>query len=577
MWALWSRIRRLSATEMIALLAWLLALAVLRHRIPFGVSHRDEAFYSAMPYSFLIGNRPFFDERAIHQTAGILLLPLYKLYLAVAGSGDGIILFNRYLYLTYVAFCSLLVQRLLTRLVSFSSACWAAALLVTFGYFNLFALSYNSQGAFGFLCGVLLSAQALLGGRPARGLFFANLFFLSAVFSYPGLVVALVPYNLSVVAWLYWKTSRAAFRSGLLGLGAGLAAALALLGPFALWLSGERYERLRMFQASLGYATVSGLAKLDFYHSSAWAWRWTLLAYSALFVLLPLACCWFKRGLWLLAPLGALGCIACYRLGATLSIPTRATFFFMAIPVLAPACVALNRRWLFGRFLLVLVWAPSVLSMVAVTYSSSNGLTAALLGALGAVVAGIAAFGALLAARSKQNPRDRLAYQCVLLCFAGACLACEVHSMYAYVYDETDPQFSSHDTRVRSGPMRGTIAARANAQVCEAIDRDLKNLAHSAQTLTVFDGFATGYMSTRLRPRTWAQWIYWGIPAPARIQLMQETFGDIALLPDLVLKIRVEKASKVLWAKYERGHYHRVIERKDLGYEILQKNGLEAE
>jgi len=572
MWALWSRIRKLSVADVAGLLAWLAALGALRYRIPFGVSHHDEAFYSAMPYSFLIGNQPYFDERAIHQNAGILLLPLYRLYLAVAGSADGIILFNRYLYLSYVGFCSLLVCRFVTRITNFSSACWAAALVVAFGYFNLFALSYNSQGALGFLCGVLLSAHALLGPRPGRALFLANLFFLSAVFSYPGLVIVLLPYNSAVLAWLYWKTSRPTLINGLWGLAAGLAVALAVLVPFWFWLSGVRYERLRGLQVGLGYATVSSLSKLDFYHSDAWEWRWALLAYSALFVLLPLACHWLRRGLWLLALAGAVASILCYRLGWNLKIPTLATFFFMAIPVLAPVCVALNRAWPHGRSLLVLVWAPSVLSMLAVTYTSSNGLTAALLGALGAVVAGIAAFGALLAARAEHEPQARLGYQLVLVAFACACLGCEVHSMFAYVYDDTNPQFAGHDTRVKSGPMRGTIATRDEARFVETIDRDLKSLAGSAESLTIFDGFATGYLSTRLRPRTWTQWIYWGIPRAYQKQLLEETFGDPAQLPDLVLKVRQESSSKRLWAKYERGRYHKIIDRKELGYVILQRN-----
>jgi len=570
-----SKIRQLSAAEIIAVLAWLAALGTLRYRIPYGVSHRDEAFYSAMPYSFVIGNQPYFDERAIHQNAGVLLLPLYRLYVALVGSADGIILFNRYLYLAYIGFCSLLVYRLLARIANFSSACWAAALLVTFGYFNLFALSYNSQGAFGFLCGVLLSAHALLGPRPGRGLFVANLFFLSAVFSYPGLIIALLPYNLVVLAWLYWKTSRSTWINGLFGLCAGLAAALLALVPFALWLTGERLERMRGLQVALGYATVR-FAKLDFYHSSAWAWRWVLLAYSAVFVLLPLACCWFKRRIWLLVPVSVVACIACYQFGSSASVPTRATLFFMAIPVLAPMCVLLNRDWPHGRFVLALVWVPSLLSMLAVTYTSSNGIAAAPLGALGALVAGIAAFGALLEGRAENDPQARSAYRCVLVGFAGACLVTEMHSMFSSIYDDTDSRFRGHDTRVKSGPMRGAIATRRDARFCETIDRDLKSLAGSARSLTIFDGFATGYLSTRLRPRTWSQWIYWGIPSGYQKQLMAETFGEHGQLPDLVLKITVERPSRLLWARYELGRYHTVIERKEFGYLILQRNGLTA-
>ncbi len=168
---------------------------------------------------------------------------------------------------------------------------------------------------------------------------------------------------------------------------AGLAAALLLLVPFAYWLAGARYERLRDFQLGLGYGTVSGLRKLDFYHSTAWPWRWSLLAYSAVFVLLPLACYWFRRALWLPALAGALACVACYRWSWSPQLPTLATLFFTAIPVLAPVCVALNRSWPHRRLLLLLVWAPSVLSMLAVTYSSGNGWFATSLGALGALVA----------------------------------------------------------------------------------------------------------------------------------------------------------------------------------------------
>jgi len=570
----WSKIRGLSATEVVSLLAWFVALGTLRYRIPYGVSQRDEAFYSAMPYSFLIGNQPYLDERTVHQNAGILLLPFYRLYLAVEGSSDGIILFNRYLYLAYMGFCSLLVYRLVARIANFSSACWAAALVVTFGYFNLFTLSYNSMGALGFLCGVSLSAHALLGARPGRGLFVANLFFLSAVFSYPSLIAVLLPYKLSVVAWLYWKTSREARWNGLYGLGAGLAAALLVLVPFAFWLSGERYERLRALQLAQGYGAGSGLSRLDFYHSYAWAWRPALLAYSAVFVLLPLACYWLRRSIWLVAPASALSCLVCYRLSWDLGVITPATLFFMAIPVLAPVCVALNRDWPHRRFVLVLVWAPSVLSMLAVTYSSSNDWLATLLGALGSVVAGIAALGALLEARARQNPRARLAYQFALIGFAGACLAIEIHSMFAYIYDQGSAPFSSQDTRVKSGPLRGTFGTSDDAALCESVDRDLKSLAASAETLTIFDAFPIGYLSTRLRPRTWTQWIIWGI-GPYRKQLMAETFGDPAQLPDLVLKINVSKASKPLWAKYERGRYHKVIERKEFGYVILQRNGSE--
>lgn len=80
-------------------------------RLPYGVDHRNEAFYSAMPYSFLLGNRPYFDELALHQNAGLLLVPFFRIYLAVVGSADGIIMFNRHLYVAYLTICSVVAYR----------------------------------------------------------------------------------------------------------------------------------------------------------------------------------------------------------------------------------------------------------------------------------------------------------------------------------------------------------------------------------------------------------------------------------------------------------------------------------
>jgi len=100
----------------------------------------------------------------------------------------------------------------------------------------------------------------------------------------------------------------------------------------------------------------------------------------------------------------------------------------------------------------------------------------------------------------------------------------------------------------------------------------LKDLAGDARSLTVFDGFAEGYLSTRLKPRTWCQWIYWGGSGAFRRQLMEDTFGRPERLPDLVLKIRQEAPSRSLWKKYEQNRYHLVIARAQHGYQIFARN-----
>ena len=568
-------LRRLSIAERVALLAWLLTAAALLVRLPFGVSHRDEAFYSAMPYSFLIGNQPYVDELAIHQNAGLLLMPFFRLYLALTGSADGLILFNRVLYFLCLGLTSFAAYRFVRRIADFGTACWSATVLLGFGYFNLLALSYNTQGAFGFLCGTLWVANAMLDRTPGPRLFVASLFFLLAVFSYPGLVIAVLPYGVIVLAWLYFKRGRRACVNGLLGLAAGALVALLVLLGLAFWIGRANFERLKEFQQALGYGAGSALAKLDFYHSEAWNWRYHWLAFAAVFVLTPLACRLLDRGLWRVALATVVACALCYRWCFSISGPTTAMLFFLSIPVLAPCSVAFNRGFRQGSLLLLLIWLPSVFSMLAVTYTSSNGLSAMSLGSLGALLAGVASLGALLEARALAQPQARHGFALVAAAFSASCVLLELHSLYAGAYDDTSSVLRELDTRVSSGPMRGTYTTRANAEMLVAVDRDLKDLALSARSLTVFDGFAEGYMSTRLSPRTWCQWIYWTGTGASRRKLMEGTFGSPEKLPDLVLKIHQEQVSRSLWKKYERNRYHLVIDRPQHGYQIFRKNALE--
>ena len=78
---------------------WWMTAAVAYFRLFVGVNFTDEAFYSSLPYSFALGLKPYHEELNITQNAGILLTPLYWLYVQLVGSPIGLILFNRHLYL----------------------------------------------------------------------------------------------------------------------------------------------------------------------------------------------------------------------------------------------------------------------------------------------------------------------------------------------------------------------------------------------------------------------------------------------------------------------------------------------
>ncbi len=566
-WRNW-RVSEISIMEVVAAIAWLIAAFALLRRLPYGVSHGDEAFYSSMPYAFAIGNRPYYDELAIHQNAAVLLLPFYRVYVTIAGS-DGIILFNRYLYFIYAGVTSWLAYRFVSRIERRGTGCWAAALVMTFAYFNLFALSYNTEGALSFMCGLMCAATALLEARPGRQLFVASLFLVAGVFSYPGLIIAFIPYVCFVVAWLFRKLDAPARRNALIGLGAGAALTVLIAVPLAICIGADNFRRMLAFQQSLGYLTQGAFSRLDFYHSGAWGWRWSLWAFGAFFALWPLLFLVLKRHLWLLAVATVPAMWLLNRQGMTTPGLNSAIVLWMSVWTLTPVCVALNRGWRHGGLLLQLVWAPSVLSMLATTYTSSNGFMATSLGALGALVAAAASFGAYLNSLAQKHPKERWSYELALAVFLAACLTMQIQSMYGGVYD-LDSVMADLTTRVHSGPFRGTLTDKAEAEFAMAVDSDLKRAAEGQSTLLVFDNFPTGYLSTRLRPRTWCTWITWYVDPKYVQAVMAETFGTPEQLPDVILEYQMTDVARAYWKPY--AHEYRVfVDNTELKYRILRR------
>jgi hypothetical protein len=559
-----------------AALAWAVSAAMLFHRLPFGTSYGDEAYYNAMPYSFAIGSKPYVDELGVFQNAGVLQAPFFRAYIAIAGSGDGIVLFNRYLYFVYALVASILAFRLARRISSTSAACCVGALVVSFSYFNIFAISYNTVGAFSFFCGMVTAANALLNPRPGRGLFAASLFCLAGMFGYPGLTPAVLSYLLIVLGWLYRKTARASFFNGLWGLGAGAAVALLTLSTLAMSIGRAGIARLAEFTHNMGYGNQSIWQRLNVFGAIVHTWRWMIFAYIALFIAVPLLCRYLKHTALLVAAGVATAAAFAYCYWSCLGVftPSAAAVGLTVIPVLAPLCVALNRSWKYGHFVLLLLWAPSTISMVTLTYTSSNQWLATYLGVLGALFAGVVSFAAYIETLSERSPQRQLGYQALLVALVASLLLNQDRGMYAGAYSE-ESRLDFLDTRVHSGPFRGTKTAANIAFFLESIDRDLKTVEREnpeAKTLTVFDDFPAGYMSTRLKPRTFANWIIWGFfPAAYAHAMAKEAFGSPEKLPDILLEVHTTAAGRSYWEKFVRRRFKPIIKHPELDYMILKK------
>jgi hypothetical protein len=163
-------------------------------RLRYGVHLHDEAFYAVITQRFALGDRPYVDEINLRQGASVLTVPLYWLYLKLAGSTDGVIHFLRQVYFALLCLLSLAVYRLARPHVRLGSALLAASLPVTFVPFAVPTCSYNNLGAVFFALGTCLGLRALLAGGPAWSLALAGAVHGLACISYPplGLPVALL-------------------------------------------------------------------------------------------------------------------------------------------------------------------------------------------------------------------------------------------------------------------------------------------------------------------------------------------------------------------------------------------------
>lgn len=566
-------IQALKKTPMLSLAlgAWLLAALALALRIPFGAGTTDEAFYSAMPYSFLLGNKPYQAELALHQNAAILMMPLFRAYMWLFDS-DGILVFNRWLYFAYICFCSFCTFRLVRLLANAAAGAWAGALVLTFSYYNLFALSYNTLGALGVLAGVLLSTQALLE-KPVPNLLAATVFFATAAFSYPTFTCVAALQLPLVLLRLHQRADLAEFRRTIVAVSVATVFVSALAIGFLTWVTPQGIRRALEFHRAEGYMAAPVPAKAYLYRSPLLGQRVYLAIYAVVLAGLPFAVKLWKRGVALIAVVGPVAWLSAYYLHAeflsSLNLP-RGTIWLSAVPVLAPVCLLLARRYKHRWLVLEQLWAPGVLSAAIVVKTSANGSHSAHLGMLPCLIAGVVAFAALTA---EIGEGEMIKARAAPWCFAGfnaAVLVTQIHTIFERVYDTDGRRMSEHNTWVHRGPYRGAIATPAKAKLLEGIDSDLKKLEAPGKTLAVFDDFSVAYLSTHMRPRTFTHWNIWVYQPAYGERIMKETYGEPASQPDFVVLVPAYLKKENLFLPY-RTNYRPVIERPDLGYVIEQR------
>ncbi len=177
------------------------AAVVLLVKCLFGFCWSDETFYFSTTYRFYQGDSLFMHDWFPTQLSSIMLLPFFSLFMKIAGSTTGIILFFRICFVLFAFICSIVIYRI----IRFTHQPWAAlicALLYLFyTHLNIATLSYYTMSVAFFLLSVLLIYH-FFQTEKKHFLIISGILFALCVLALPTMTVAYILVLLLTMALL---------------------------------------------------------------------------------------------------------------------------------------------------------------------------------------------------------------------------------------------------------------------------------------------------------------------------------------------------------------------------------------
>ena len=176
-------------------------------KAPYGYIFNDEPFMITLGHRLLKGDKLFVDEWSLAQTTGFVYAPFIRLFTALTGSMEGIVLFLRYVYVAWWLFTGLILYR---RLKQYG---WVSIIATVF--FLLFtpldemSLTYN---AVALSCTVLFSSYFLVNGSNVFD-YINGLPLAIAVLVYPYLIILYFFYALGVLLFNFTRLRTNKFAS----------------------------------------------------------------------------------------------------------------------------------------------------------------------------------------------------------------------------------------------------------------------------------------------------------------------------------------------------------------------------
>jgi hypothetical protein len=472
-------------------------------RLPLSAEMTDEAFTAALPYRFLLGDRPFIDEINSAQTAGFILVPFVWLYLKVVHSTVGIILFMRMLFLVAKLTLAATVFATIKRHVAWPVALVASLFCVVFVPYSIASPSYNVLGS-GFLTACsFIAARRYAPNGTAGDLWWAGVCGGLATLAYPplGLPVVVLGFVLLGMTGDAMKRLKD-FGSYVAG---GLLVA-AVVAPLFVRAGRANLEVMIDYGALLAPKVPSKLFDMIL---ALWAHApVSLWVVPTLVIVRGGLAAHPKWSIWVLPLL-----VASLALGVPSALSSQLPIVIYAA-LLAPAFLVFLWDDPFCRTLFAVVWVPSFFAGLVTCYTSSNGELNAAIGFFPAA----ALFVVYEALAVVKLSRDGEAAPAVspLVLLGPAVLILSMLARYGGTVYRDGP-IQDLEVRVESGPFRGLFTTKERALLLVELEQIFRRHEDVRGRVLVYWESPAGYLFSRMQP---APNTVWPIPAADQNALM---------------------------------------------------------
>lgn len=547
-----------------------IVLILVYRRLYYGVDFTDESFYVALPYRFVLGDKPFIDELSIVQMSSFLTYPFVNFYIWVMGNSDGLMLFMRNVYLWFNIFVASVVFMAIRKILRWREALIISLIVIVFVPFNIPNLNYNTLGM-GFLTAGLFSALwVLLNDKNHYHLLFSSLFFVFAIISYPTLILPVITFILSTLL-LYPHSRKIIFT--ILSIGLLLPMLIFIILLFVGYGVGNIMNSIN-YSSSLGVQgggfdkiiKISKSLLLDPFHVSLipvyltiyWQRNRIGIKYIIFTVMLFLA-----------IP------IVYYFYGDNYAEVTVSMRYISFCSFFAPILYLYTKNNEIAKQFFYVVWLPSFIAGIVVAWTSGNGYVSA---AIGLLPGSIITFVLLAVLLKERMFIDRIN----IIRFIPPLLAVAILLFFQYSSVYRDDKISDLRVKIENGPYKELYTSEEKNNYIKNMQDDIDKYLQLNDKILFYDNFPAGYLFNNTRAATNTVWTfplyqYVGVNRQSTIDYYKKNNIE----PDIVVKIiylyiNKEETQNILYLKndplnnmIESSKYGEVLSTRD--YKIFRK------